>query len=86
MIHLYYTYINLYYTILQETTVTELVEMGFKIEKLFLTIELVAKSWKNDDEDKPERWPYSHVSTFNSSVIIMNLTPLISQNSMGYGN
>lgn len=60
--------------------------MGFKIEKLFLTIELVAKSWKNDDEDKPERWPYSHVSTFNSSVIIMNLTPLISQNSMGYGN
>jgi len=42
---------------------------GYDEKKLFFTIEIVVKSWKNKDEDSAEDWPYSWVLILFSIII-----------------
>lgn len=49
-------------TVLQKDTINGLTDNNFKIEKLFITIQVEAKSYKNEDHETYERWSYAHVS------------------------
>lgn len=64
----YAIYFIQYSTMLKTDTVNSFTGLGFSLEKLFIVIQVEAKSWKNEFAYSYDRWSYTHVSKIISTV------------------